>query len=312
VNAAAAPTADLAQIYDATQKILGWERQRQLLGLEDERDAMLSQSMHDLLLHGLDKAMQNCAANRNGAAYAEVLGLARQAQLLGVETSITLQQVQDTCGNSQYDVTVDWTQTHTWDYDLKNDVVPETAFTGKYRDTATISGRLHLANTPELSGVSLDQSVSYEGICAQGAWRCSYEKYSITAHDTDPVITRCGAGFFASYRVDRWNLDVRGHNASPVLFVWFQNSFGCAGSSFGVSTRTTKTSYDVNGNTTQTTTSAGDSVDTAPWSGTVRLGATSRIVRNSAPVTGQNVVPDSTQRWTTSLAFKVTELPASH
>ena len=100
---------------------------------------------------------------------------------------------------------------------------------------------------------------------------------------------------------------------SPVLFVTFQNSFGCAGSSFVVATgRATKTSCDVNGNTTQTTTGASDQVDTAPWSGTVRLGATSRIVRNSSPVTGQNVVPDSMQRWTTSLAFKVTELPASN
>jgi hypothetical protein len=282
---------------------------RQLFDLQDGRDAGLTQKLHDYVLRGLDKAMQDCSANRNGAATVQVLSLARQAELLGIQTDISLQQVLDTCGRSTYDVSVDWTQVHTEDLNLKNDVATETAFTGTYQSTVTIGGKLHLASTPELTSVSIDQSLSAETNCAPGAWRCEYQKYSITAHDTDPGITRCGGGFFGSSRVERWNLDARGHLASPTLSVTFQNSFGCASSSFVVATgRATKTSYDQNGNTSQTTASASDSVNTAPWSGTARLGSTSRIVRSSSELAGLNVVPGSTQRWTTSLTFKITEV----
>jgi hypothetical protein len=312
LNAADAPGADLAQFRDATQKMLTWERMRQLLGLQDARDEELAPKLKDYTLRGLEKAMQDCSANRDAAATAQVLGMARQAALLGIETNISLEQVLDTCGRSTYEVSVDWTQVHTEDLDLRNDSAPETAFTGKYRSTVTISGKLRLASSPELSSVGIDQSLSSETNCAAGAWRCENQKYSVTAHDTDPGITLCGSGFFGSSRVERWNLDARGHLASPILFVMFQNSFGCPGSSFVVAGQATRTSYDQNGNTSQTTTAVSDSVDTAPWSGTARLGSTSRIVRNSAAITGQNVVPGSTQRWTTSLTLKVTEVPPAN
>jgi hypothetical protein len=234
----------------------------------------------------------------------------RQAALFGIETDVTLESVMDACGRSKYDISVDWNQSHTFEIDYDNSVAPETAFTGKLRESFTTSGKLHQADALELTGTRIEQSSSYEANCAEGAWRCTYEKYSITADDSNAAVTQCGAyGFYVSYRVDRWNLDARGHNASPFLYVTFQNANGCVGTSFVVTTvHATKTSYDINGNTSQTTSAASDSVDTTTWSGGASLGSSSRIVRKSSPITGQIIVPGAMERWTTSLKFKITEV----
>jgi hypothetical protein len=309
VAAANAPGADLAQFRDATVKLLTWERERQLLGIEEGNDPTAMQQVASFTRRGIDIAMQDCTANRNAAALVQILGLLRQAALSGVETNITLESVMDACGRSTYDISVEWNQIHTFEIDYDNSF-PETAFTGKLRESFTTSGKLHLANSPELSGTRIEQSSSYEANCAEGAWRCTYEKYSITADDSDAEVTQCGAyGFFGSYRVDRWNLDARGHNASPYLYVTFQNANGCAGASFVVtSAHATKTTYDINGNTSQSTIAASDSVDSTTWSGGASLGSSSRIVRKSSPITGQIIVPGAMERWTTSLKFKITEV----
>jgi YD repeat-containing protein len=112
--------------------------------------------------------------------------------------------------------------------------------------------------------------------------------------------------------VERWNLDARGHVAGPSLYITFQNAFGCLGDSFNVtSNEATRTNYDDNGNVSSTTTtSASEAVDTVPWSGTANLGSSSRIVRRSSAVTTPNVEPGAFERWTTSLTFTITEVPA--
>jgi hypothetical protein len=315
LNAADAVGADIAQFRDATQKILTWERMRQLLELQDDRDVTVMQRLADLAQRGLEKAMQDCSANQNTAAAVQALGMLRQLALLGIETDTTSQSVLDTCGRSTYDVSVSWTQVHNDDYDLKADPTPETAFTGKMRLTTTVSGNLHLSgSTPELTSVILDVSSSFERNCADGAYLCTNERSSMSAHESDPVVSQCGAyGFYGSYRVERWNLDARGHVAGPYLYVTFQNAFQCAGSSFNVATsRATQTDYDSNGNASSKTTNAGDTLDTAPWSGGASLGSSSRIVRRSAAITGENIVPGSIERWTTSITFKITEVPPSN
>ena len=71
----------------------------------------------------------------------------------------------------------------------------------------------------------------------------------------------------------------------------------------------TQTDYDRFGTPSQTQQPATDTVDTAPWSGGVNLGTSSRVVRTSSALTGLNVVPGAMQRWTTSLTFKITEVP---
>ena len=309
VAAANAPGADLAQFRDATVKLLTWERERQLLGIEEDNDPTAMQQVASFTRRGIDIAMQDCTANRNAAALVQILGLLRQAALSGVETNVTLESVMDACGRSTYDISVDWSQIHTFEIDYDNSF-PETAFTGKLRESFTTSGKLHQGDALELTGTRIEGSSTYEANCAEGAWRCTYEKYSITADDSDAGVTQCGAyGFFVSYRVDRWNLDARGHNASPFLYVTFQNANGCGGTSFVVSTsHATKTSYDINGNTSQTTVGASDSVDSTTWSGGASLGSSSRIVRKSSPITGQIIVPGAMERWTTSLKFKITEV----
>ncbi|MEJ0085325.1 MAG: hypothetical protein WDO72_06565 [Pseudomonadota bacterium] len=309
VAAANAPDADLAQFRDATQKLFTWARERQLLGIHDEADSTTTSLVTDYTKRGIDIAMQDCSANRNSAAVVQLLGMLRQAALLGVETVTDLDWVMNTCGRSTYDISIDWNQIHTYEIDYDNPN-PETAFTGKLRESFTTSGKLHKAEALELTGTRIEQSSTYEAICAEGAWRCRYEKFSITADDSNAEVQQCGVpGFFVSYRVDRWNLDARGHNASPYLYLWFQNANGCADSSFLVGTpHGTKTSYDISGNATQTTVYSSDSVDTRTWSGGANLGSSSRIVRASAPITGTSVAPGATQRWTTSLKIKVTEV----
>jgi len=220
--------------------------------------------------------------------------------------------VQDVCGRSTYDISIDWTQVDTTEIDYDNPI-PETTFTGKFRESFTTSGNLHKSETLEVTA-SIDQATSYETNCAVGAWRCTDEKYSITADDAHAEVRQCGPyGFFVSYRVERWNLDARGHTASPYLYVTFQNAPGCTGSSFLVQTaQATKTTYDSSGNTSQTTVSSSDSVDTTTWSGGANLGSSFRIVRTSAPITGLNVTPGAMRRWTTSLKFKITETPPAN
>jgi hypothetical protein len=310
LNAANAANADIAQFQDASLKIFTWERQRQLFGLQDERDADLSQRLLDLLKRGLDKAMAACSTEHTAAAAAQTLGMARQLALLGVESNITLQSILDGCGRSTYDVSVTWTQVHSWDASLKFDDIPANAFTGRQQQNIQTSGNLHLADpNPDVTGVTIDLSASTQRVCAAGAYLCTSASDSTTAHDTAPTVGQCGSGFFGSYSVERWNLDARGHYTGPVLNLRFVNSFGCGGSSFNVPTRATQTNYDANGNVSSTkTVGTGDSVDTTTWNGSLSLGSSSRIVRRSVAITGQAIEPGAIERWTTSLTFKVTEV----
>jgi YD repeat-containing protein len=156
--------------------------------------------------------------------------------------------------------------------------------------------------------VTLDYSASNETTCVAGAVFCTSEKYTIVAHDAAPGLAQ---NFYVSYRVDRWNLDARGRVAGPTLYVSFQNPFGNVGTSSSASTgRATRTNYDPLGNTTTTSANAGDSVDTAPWSGAAGLGTNSRIVRRSVAPTGEFIEPGGTERWTASLTFRIVEVPA--
>jgi hypothetical protein len=285
---------------------------RQLLGLEDDRDASISQQMIDLANRGLQKAMQDCSANRNAGAAAQVLGLARELALLGVETDITLDSVMDACGRSTYDVSVDWTQIHNLDNTIRPTTDADHAYTRRLLEHTETSGKLHLSGaTPQISSVSLKATSSNEATCDSGAYLCTPEKYSIAANDNAPTVRQCGAyGFVGSYRIDRWNLDARGHYAKPNLYVMFQNGFGCAGTSIAIASGLgTQTNYDPNGNVSSTTSSpVGESVDTVPWSGGVSVGSSSRIVRRTLPSTGAGVQPGSEERWTTNLTFTITEV----
>ncbi|MEJ0040676.1 MAG: hypothetical protein WDO68_32430 [Gammaproteobacteria bacterium] len=314
LNAAGAADADIAQFREASQALSTWERMRQLLGLQDERDATVSQQLIDLTKRGLEKAMEDCSTNKNAAATVQALGILRQIALLGGETDTTLQSVMDTCGRSTYDISVGWTQVHNLDDTVKPDTDAAHAFTAREQLNATASGKLHLSgSTPELTSATLDSSFAYDRICDSGAFSCTPEKRSVIAHDTNALVAQCGShGFFGSYRVDRWNLDARGHVAGPSLYVTFQNAFGCLGNSFNVaSNQATQTNYDNNGSVSSTTTtSASEAVDTAPWSGAAKLGSSSRIVRRSSEVTTPNVQPGAFERWTTSLTFTITEVPS--
>jgi hypothetical protein len=318
IATADASGADLAQFHDAIQKIFHWERQRQLFGVEDERDGLVSQKVHDYLLRGVDKAMQDCSANHNAAAFAQALGFLRQTALMGIDTPVTLEQIENACGRSTYDVAVEFNQVHVHDYDEAWNAGSGSGFTRQTRDTTRIGGKVHMTQSaPELSSLSIEQTYSSETTCEAGAFPCAGGKTTITGNDNDPTITWCGTGFYASYRVERWNLDARGHYGTPRLALSFQNPFGCGGngtgSSFNVATgKMTKTIRDQNGNSTQSTTNASDHVDTTLWSGAANLGTSSRIARASAPIQAQFVVPGATQRWTTSLTFKVTEIPAGN
>lgn len=312
LNAANAANADIAQFQEATQKLITWERMRQLLDLEDDRDVSISQQLIDLANRGLQKAMQDCSANRNAGAAAQALGLARELALFGVETDITLESVMDACGRSTYDVSVDWTQIHNLDYTIKPDADADHAFTRRLLEYTKTSGKLHLSGTtPQISSVSLELTSSNETTCESGAYLCTPEKYSIIANDSAPAVSQCGAyGFYGSYRIDRWNLDARGHYAKPNLYVTFQNATGCARASMAVASGLgTRTNYDQNGNVSSTTSSsAGEEIDTVPWSGGVSVGSSSRIVRRTSPSTGPGVQPGSEERWTTTLTFTITEV----
>lgn len=316
LNAADAANADIAQFRDASQKLLIWERMRQLLDVQDDSDATVMQRLQDLAKRSLEKAMQDCSANHNSAATVQALGILRQLALLGVETDTTSQSVLETCGRSEYDISVNWEQVHTDDYTLRPPTDAAHAFTSRFQLNTKTSGKLHLSGTtPQLTSVTFDLSSSYAETCADGATSCTPKKNSIAAHDNDSRVIQCGSsGFFGSYRVERWNLDARGNVTSPSLYITFQNAFGCAGASFSVSAnQATQTNYDVNGNVSSTNpTSAGESVDTAPWSGTVNLGSSSRIVRRSAVSTAPSVEPGAMERWTTSLTFTITEVPPSN
>ena len=311
INAANTANADIAQFQDASQKILSWERMRQLLGLQDERDAGLSDQLISLTRRGLDKAKDDCTTNRNAAAAVQLLGTLRQLALMGIETDTSLEWVQETCGRSTYDVSMNWSQAHSYDVATMFDGDPANANTGRMQLSSTLTGKLHGTGIgAELTQVGLDYNYAEETACAVGAYRCSNTKSTTVAHDTAAQTAQCGAnGFSLSYRVERWNLDARGHYATPTLYLWFQNAFGCAGGSFSGSTnQATYTLYDASGNPSTRTVTASETVDTAPWSGTVNLGTSSRIVRSSAPVTGQFVVAGATQRWSTSLTFNIVEV----
>ncbi|MCC7285296.1 MAG: hypothetical protein IT503_03855, partial [Burkholderiaceae bacterium] len=114
---------------------------------------------------------------------------------------------------------------------------------------------------------------------------------------------------YVSTRTERWNLDARGHMASPTLYVWFQNMTGYSSSFYAMVNPATLTDYDINGNATTRSYHATQDVDTAPWSGTVNVGTSSRIIRRSVDITGQGIQPGSYDRLTTSLTFTVVEKP---
>src|SRR5262249_27090660 len=128
LDAASRPGASLAQIRDAMRDVLSWERMRQLLGLQDERDAAVLGQLIPLARGGLAQAMADCSANRSGAATAQALGMLRQLVLLGGDTEIDASGVLDVCGHPRYDLTIDWQQIRTDDLTLFNDF-ETTAFT---------------------------------------------------------------------------------------------------------------------------------------------------------------------------------------
>lgn len=317
LDAARAPDADVALFRDATQKALAWERMRQLLDLQDERDSGVMQQLRDLASRGLDEALQDCAANRSGAATAQALGMLRQLVLLGGEPSATAQSVLETCGQPRYDLSIDWQQIFTEDTTLSTDF-ETTAFTKRYQDSTTTAGKLHVApdGAPELSEVTFDRTLNAETTCTDTsrAWHCVDTKETISAHDMAPEVTACGQGYYAGYTVVRWNADARGDITGPQLALWFQNSFGCAPSSFIVTTRqaTDTVEYPRQDRTTTATIGSSDSVNMMPWAGGARLGTATRIVRSSSPATGENVQPGSIRRWSTRLTITVTEVLPSN
>jgi len=304
LNAANAADADITQFNEATRNMLTWERQRQLLGLQDDRDSHVSEQIIALSKRGLEKAKQNCAANGNAAAASQVLAIARTLALLGEADSTDLGWVMQTCGRSKYDVSIDFRQVHTEAADLSWDSPP---WTGTWQLTSTLSGKLHMTDSSalELSAGALDYAFLYERVCKTQGTSCQYEKQTIVAQGAETGFTSSG---LANVRVERWNLDARGHYASPTLYLWFQNPFGSTGSSFSGNSVATQTVYDYKGDPTTATYSAIDYVDATPWSGTAPMGTSSRIVRRSTPLTGAGFPPDATARWTTSLSIKVTEV----
>ncbi len=64
---------------------------RQLLGIADESDTEVTNKVLDYTRRGIQIGMQDCQANGNAAAAVQILGLLRQAALLGIETDVTLQ-----------------------------------------------------------------------------------------------------------------------------------------------------------------------------------------------------------------------------
>lgn len=303
LNAANAANADLAQFRDATEKLLSWERERQLAGFED---AGVMQELIDLAQRGLAKAMEDCATSKGVAATVQALGMVRQVTLLGGETDLTVPSVLGACGGGSFDVSVSFNQVHTTNYTRVGNADPAVAYTEPVQIIATASGKLHLTGSvPELSAMVLDYSLSDDKKCADGAVFCTSRKVTITAHETAPALRLCASAFWGSFRVVRWNLDARGHYSTPLLEISFVNATGCGQSSFILET-TKATQTDASGSTSTTT--ANDWVDTVPWSGTAGMGTSSRIVRRSSPVTGQNIDAGGTERWTTSLSFTVTEL----
>lgn len=311
IAAANAANADLEQFRDASVKILSWERMRQLLGIADESDLAATNLLVDYTLRGLQVGLQECSSGPSVAATAQVLGLLRQAQLLGIQTDTTAQAVFETCGRARYDVSIAWSQAHHAEYDTRFDGDPANSRTTSYRSNVTLAGGLHLLDASyEVNSVQLDATSVYESVCAEGAYFCNYLKSTVTSHDTSPTVNQCGSGLYGGYSIDRWNLDARGHLATPLLSIRFQNPFGCAAASFIAATsQASQTDVDASGNSSTRTVNISDSVDTTPWSGTATTGSSTRIVRASRPVS--IAYGSGTERWTTSLTFKVVELPNS-
>jgi hypothetical protein len=290
---------------------------RQLLGLQDERDANVQSQLIELAQAGLEKAKADCVANRSGAATAQALGMLRQLVLLGGDTDSTADSVLDVCGRPRYDLLVDWQQIRTEDLTLVN-VVETTAFAGRLQGTTTTAGQVHVAPdaSPELKSVTFDLTRTYVNDCTDvsRAWHCIDSRETYTAHDAAPQASACGAAFYGGYRVARWNQDARGNITGPQLEVFFQNSFGCGSSSFIVnSSQVTRTIEYPRQNRTETSTVGdSDTVNTVGWSGGARFGSSTRIVRSSQTVTGQNVQPGSVTRWSTRITVTMTEVPATN
>ncbi|MGC4028687.1 MAG: hypothetical protein QM696_07445 [Steroidobacteraceae bacterium] len=312
MNAANAADADLMQFSEATRLLSIWERQRQLLGLEDERDAAVTPYIVGLLRRGLDKAMDDCRATPGAAATAQALGYVRQLALLGIETDTASTPVLEVCGGSKYKMSIDFNEVQTQEWVLAADSVETTAYRTEGKHNSTTTGRILVpqdGGIPTLESITLDVDSSVKNDCTEisRAWYCQDYTTAISAHDTGPEVRQCGQGFYVSYGVDRWNLDARGHFSTPQLYVRFQNSYGCGTSSFIVSTLATQVRTDRFGTTTSTS-GESSTIDTTLWSGSVRLGTTSRIARSSKAITGQFVQPGSFDRSTARLTFTVTEV----
>lgn len=317
LDKASAPGAGVAEIREVMRDVLAWERMRQLLGLQDERDANAQSQLIELAQAGLEKAKADCVAHRGGAATAQALGMLRQLVLLGGDNESTADSILDVCGRPRYDLLVDWQQIRTEDLTLVNEF-ETTAFTGRLQGTTTTNGQVHVApdGNPELKSVTFDLTRTYVNDCTDisRAWHCIDTRETYTAHDTSPDASACGAGFYGGYRVARWNQDARGNITGPQLEIFFQNSFGCSSTSFIVAThQATRTIEYPRQNRTETST-VGDSegVNTVAWSGGARVGSSTRIVRSSETVTGQNVQPGSVTRRSTRIIVTVTEVPPTN
>ncbi len=311
MTAAQAADADIAQYRDAIQKIASWERQRQLLGEHDDRDDLVSQQMLSLARQIYEKAKQACSANHDAAAGAQLLGAARTIALLGGEAEDAVALVWGTC-HGDYDVWVSWNQVNSADYAYAYDEAVHMTRHVTKRTTST--GTLHVTGSvPAISGVTAEGFLTDNLVCGDGApFSCVTQKAVVSFNDT--AATAAGGTFYGSANIDRWNLDARGHYATPHFNVSFANQYD-GDVSFSVVTSPssgTTTRYDASGNVVSTGSGFGsDTVNAATWSGGAGLGTSQRVVRRSAAVVGQYIESGATEYWATTLRFTITEVPAN-
>lgn len=313
LNAANAADADSVQFRDAIQKVLQWERMRQLLEAEGEPEIDAMQTVTELTRRGIEVAKADCAAKGDAAAEVQMYGMIRQAILLGVESEVTDGAwIGQHCKARGFDISVKWTQVRSVDVTKKYEPpyyeVPDSR-TERSQMTATVSGTLRLTESDvlDVGTLKLDYNSASESVCATGAYRCTYARSSLIGVGEGPV--GGNVSVYVSTRTERWNLDARGHMASPTLYVWFQNMTGYSSSFYAMVNPATLTNYDINGNATTRSYHATEDVNTVPWSGTVNVGTSSRIIRRPVDITGQGIEPGSYDRMTTSLTFTVVEKP---
>ena len=310
LQTANSPNASPADITDAARKLMNWERERQLLGLDDT-DVNVPEMLVQLAEHAFDLSMQDCQANHNSAALVQVLKSMRQLELLGRPAPTTLATVMETCGRSRFEVTMDFAQSHSWDYEVRNDISPAVTMTGTARGNTSVTGKVHIGenSNTEITASNLTHTDFYEEICAEGAYSCIYAKRTEAANDPAPQVTRCV--FYPAVEVSRWNLDVRGILAKPDIALMITGT--CAGINggynFTVNTdQMTETFTRGNEPTTTRVIPKWEDVDARQWSGVYRVGSTTKILRRSAPIVGALVVPGALERWTTTLNVQIVEV----